>query len=165
MSENETVQTVDGGEENGFQPITSQADLDRLIGERLSRERAKFADYDDLKAAAEKLGQIEESNKSEIQKALERAEAAEKRAEEAAAAEAAAGLKAVRAEIAAAKGVPASLLSGSTVEELEVAAEELVKWRDTNAPASKPGPLRSGAGRPDNAVSARELAVLKLRAT
>ena len=30
----------------------TQADLDRIVSERLQRERAKFADYDDLKAKA-----------------------------------------------------------------------------------------------------------------
>lgn len=52
----------------GFQPITSQADLDRILGERLTRERAKYADYKDLKAKAQQLDVIEESKKTEIQK-------------------------------------------------------------------------------------------------
>lgn len=38
-----------GGE---FKPITSQDELNRVIGDRVARERAKFADYDDLKARA-----------------------------------------------------------------------------------------------------------------
>lgn len=60
-----------GGETSatdGFQPITSQADLDRLLGERLARERQKFADYDDLKKKASELDKIEDANKTEIQK-------------------------------------------------------------------------------------------------
>lgn len=63
-----------GGETSatgGFQPITSQADLDRILGERLTRERAKFADYKDLKEKAKQLDQIEESNKTELQKMQE----------------------------------------------------------------------------------------------
>lgn len=35
-----------------FDPITSQEDLDKIVGARLAREREKYADYDDLKAAA-----------------------------------------------------------------------------------------------------------------
>lgn len=59
-----------------FTPITSQDDLNRILGERLARERAKFDDYDDLKAKASRLDEIEDANKSEIEKAREEAEAA-----------------------------------------------------------------------------------------
>lgn len=54
-----------------FKPITSQADFDRLIGERVSRERAKYGDYADLKAKAAKFDEAEEATKSEIQKAAD----------------------------------------------------------------------------------------------
>ena len=51
----------------------TQAEMDAIIGERLSRERAKFADYDDLKAKASKFDATEEASKSELQKATEKA--------------------------------------------------------------------------------------------
>ena len=42
--------------EEGFTPITSQEQLDRIIGERVKREKEaaakKYADYDDLKVKA-----------------------------------------------------------------------------------------------------------------
>lgn len=53
----------------GFTPIATQDELDRRVGERLARERAKFADYDELKAKAAKLDEVEAANKSELQKA------------------------------------------------------------------------------------------------
>ena len=34
-----------------FKTIETQEELDRIIGERLSRQKEKFADYDDLKAS------------------------------------------------------------------------------------------------------------------
>lgn len=37
-----------------------QEDVDRIVKERLERERAKFADYDDLKAKAEGAKSVEE---------------------------------------------------------------------------------------------------------
>lgn len=43
----------------GFQPITTQADLDRIIGQRVERERAKYADYGDVKARAAKADEAE----------------------------------------------------------------------------------------------------------
>ena len=81
-----------GGEQNGstppeakseFTPITSQDDLNRIIAERVQRERGKYADYKDLKAKAARLDEIEEANKTEAQKAAERLSAAETRAAEA----------------------------------------------------------------------------------
>lgn len=57
---------------DGFTPINSQADLDRLIGERITRERAKFADYDELKAKAAKVDQAEQANQTEAEKTAKR---------------------------------------------------------------------------------------------
>lgn len=57
---------------DGFKPITSQDDLNHVITERVNRERAKFADYADLKTKAAKLDQIEQANKSEADKFSER---------------------------------------------------------------------------------------------
>ena len=50
-----------------FKPITSQDELNRIVGERV--KRAKPADYDDLKAKAEKLDEIERANQTEAEKA------------------------------------------------------------------------------------------------
>lgn len=60
-----------------FKPITSQEDLNRVLEDRLRRERAKFADYRDVKAKASKLDEIEQANKSEIDKAMDRVTKAE----------------------------------------------------------------------------------------
>lgn len=51
----------------------TQAEIDALIADRIGRERKKYADYNDLKAAAAKLAEIEESQKTELQKATETA--------------------------------------------------------------------------------------------
>ncbi|OHU67401.1 hypothetical protein BKG87_22160 [Mycobacteroides chelonae] len=138
-----------GGEgrepESKFDPITNQEEFDKRLAQRLGRERAKFSDYDALKAKAAKLDEIEAANKSELQKLSERADAAEKRAEKA-------ELESLRAAVASEKGVPASSLIGRTREELEAGADELIAWRDKNAPppkkvttATSGGGLKSGA--------------------
>lgn len=62
-----------------FTPITSQEDLNRIIAARVSR--AKPSDYDDLKAKAAKLDEIEQQNMSELDKAAAKIKAAEARAE------------------------------------------------------------------------------------
>ena len=119
-------ETANAGEQNShqFEAITSQEDLDRIIQTRLERERKKFADYDDAKAAQARLAELEEANKTAEQKQQEALAKAERELEELRTAKA-------RAEVAAAKGVPADLLTGSTVEELEAAADALIKFRET----------------------------------
>lgn len=54
-----------------------QADVDRIVAERLARERAKIGDVKALKAAADELAAIKESQKSEAQKTADRIAAAE----------------------------------------------------------------------------------------
>ena len=46
----------------------TQTELNQLIAERLKRERDKHADYDQLKAAADELAKIKESQLSETEK-------------------------------------------------------------------------------------------------
>lgn len=49
----------------------TQSEMDAIIGERLKRDRAKYADYEELKAKAAKFDEAEEASKSELQKAVE----------------------------------------------------------------------------------------------
>lgn len=67
---------VEGGNTSGetptadeFKPITSQDDLNKVISERVARERAKYADYKDVKAKAAELDQIKQANRTEAEKA------------------------------------------------------------------------------------------------
>lgn len=53
---------------DAFTPVTTQEEFDRRLGERLSRERARYADYDDLKAKAAKFDEADAATKSELQK-------------------------------------------------------------------------------------------------
>jgi hypothetical protein len=55
--------------DDGFKPVTSQQQFDRMVQERIARERAKYADYEELKKAAARLAEIEEANASELEKA------------------------------------------------------------------------------------------------
>lgn len=68
-------QTPGAGDE--FKAITSQEEFDRIITDRVKRERAKFADYKDLKSKADQFDKLAEANKSEIEKANDRIAAAE----------------------------------------------------------------------------------------
>ena len=130
-----TEQTV---VEESFKAPASQEELDRIIQGRLDRERKKIpTDYDELKAKAQKFAEWEESQKTEAEKVQARLDAAEKRAVELES-------KALRAEVAAAKGVPVALLTGGTQEELEAAADALLDFRGEQKPA---GPSSSAIAR------------------
>lgn len=61
-----------GGEKQEFTPPASQDDLNKIIEERLKRERAKFADYDELKTKAATFDQLQDAKKTDEQKLLDR---------------------------------------------------------------------------------------------
>ena len=93
----------------------TQADVDRIVADRLKREReatrAKYADYDDLKAKAAGATSLEE-RVADIERQARESEQ-----------------RALRAEIANAKGLTpsqAKRLVGATREELEADADELL---------------------------------------
>lgn len=139
-------QEQNDGEQGGneFTPITSQADFDRKISERISRERAKFSDYDDLKAKAEKFDQVEEEAKSELEKAQDRATKAENRANEL---ETAAQIQGWKKQVEGETGVPADALAGSTLDEIQAHAEKIRPLM--GAEPSTPRTVVRGEGEPD----------------
>ena len=94
----------------------SQEEVNAIVGDRLKREREKYADYESLREKAAKLDEIEEASKSELQKATERAQQLEaeltglRKADE---------LRKIRESVANETGVPANLLSGEDEETLK----------------------------------------------
>jgi hypothetical protein len=76
MSETGNEGGQQGGDE-GFKPITTQEDFNKAIAERVSRERAKFADYNDLKAKAAKVDEALEAGKTAEQRFNDRLAALE----------------------------------------------------------------------------------------
>ncbi|MEW2011401.1 hypothetical protein AB0300_18220 [Microbacterium sp. NPDC078814] len=118
MAENEAPQGAEPVEGEQAQGTDWKAEARKWE----SRAKQNLADAKANEGAAQRLAEIEEAQKTEAQKAQERLEAAEKRAAEL-------ELRAARAEVAATKGVPANLLSGSTQEELEASADALLAFR------------------------------------
>lgn len=123
MSDEQT--TPEGGDKGGtsgnYTPPATQAELDRIISERIARERAKYADYSDLKAKAAKFDELTEAQKSEIQRVTERADAAERALAERTA-------EALRLRVAAKHGISGEyleLLHGGDEESLEANAARL----------------------------------------
>lgn len=89
---------------DGFKPITSQDEFERILGKRLQRERAKFADYDDLKSKVAD----QEATIADLREKLGEST-----------------LKDLRKSIADEAGIPENLLRGTTEEELKAHAEDL----------------------------------------
>jgi regulator of replication initiation timing len=59
-----------------FKPIATRAEMDAFLRDRVARVEKKasekYADYDDLKAKAAKLDEIEQANQTEAEKAAKR---------------------------------------------------------------------------------------------
>jgi hypothetical protein len=53
--------------------LLAQDEVDRIVEQRLARERAKFSDYDTLKARAAKADELEAANATETEKAIAKA--------------------------------------------------------------------------------------------
>ena len=72
MPEN-TVQVENNtqGQPAASERTFTQAEMDSIIGERLGRLKAKYADYDELKTKATAYDEAAEASKSELQKAVE----------------------------------------------------------------------------------------------
>lgn len=112
------------------------------VNDFLAKEKGKWqqqhADYDDLKAKAAKLDELEAASRTDVEKAAQRAADAEQKAADAEA-------RALRFEVASTKGLSAAQakrLTGSTREELEADADELL---DTFKPAEEPKPTPGSA--------------------
>ncbi len=139
-------QPTEGGK-SGWTPPASQDEFNRIITERVARERAKFAGFDDLKTKASEYDKLQEANKTELEKLTEQLATAQREA-----------TAAKREAFAATKGVPASLVTGKTPEEWAASAAEALAWKGapTKPPAAPPAEgVQGNVGKP---VGATDLA-------
>lgn len=128
-----------------FQPITSQDDLNKIISDRVKRERAKFGDYNDVKAKAARLDEIEQASQTELERANKRAEEAEARAR-------AVELSLSRSRIAAEKGIAdwSDFITGDNEDDMAAAADLIASRLATAASPRQPRPDLN-QGRPESA--------------
>jgi hypothetical protein len=158
MSEEQEGQSTAGQQEQKpaeFTPITSQEEFDKVLAKRLERERAKFADYDTLREKASKFDEVQEASKSELQKAQERAEAAEKRATEF-------EHVALRTRIATEMGVIPEVIQGSDEETMRASAQRVLDWANQGKRTPPPTkPLASGSAAPKDGENGRAAAALR----
>ena len=134
MSDIATVPTQENAE---MQTRTfTQEEVNAIVGKRLAEEKGKYSDYEEIKAKAAKFDEAEEANKSELQKAMERANNLEaelnglKKSEE---------IRQTRERIATETGIPANLLTGDTEESCKAQAEAIKAFATPNYPKVKDG--------------------------
>lgn len=65
--------TGKGSESSEESRTFTQEELDRIVGERLARERKNLGDVDELRRKAEEFDRLEEERKSELEKERDRA--------------------------------------------------------------------------------------------
>lgn len=122
---NETVtqeaRTTAAGEQQEPRTFT-QEEVNSIVADRLNRERAKYADYDDLKAKASQY----DTTKAQLD-ALNSANAR----------------RDMIARVAAATGCPAELLTGDTEEACTAQAQAITAFAKTQQPAGYPN-VRDG---------------------
>ena len=115
----------------------TQADLDRIVKDRLMREREKYGDYDALKAKADKFDEIEEASKTELQKATEKAKALQ---DELDAFKKAESLRTMREKVAHDTGVPVNLLTAESEDACKEQAKQILEFsRPSGYPQVKDG--------------------------
>lgn len=130
----ETVnQEMTANEEKTF----TQDEVNQMIGERLAREKAKYSNYEELEAKAQKFDEIEEKSKTELQKAQEERDAFKAELE---GMKKANSVRELREKVAKEKNIPANLLTGETEEECTAQADAILSFAMPNVyPAVKDG--------------------------
>lgn len=103
----------------------TQADLDRIVQERVNRERAKYEGFEDFKAKAQKYDEQEEANKTELQKAQERATELEAKLKQREHEDA---VREMKKKVADEMKVPVDLLTGDTEEACKEQAQAIMTF-------------------------------------
>ena len=119
----------DAGTEKTF----TQAEIDAIIEGRLAREKQKYADYESLKEKADKYDEFQQQNKSELQKATEKADALQAELDTL---KKEGTVRQVREKVSKELNIPAELLSGEDEETCKKQAEAILKFAK---PKSYPG--------------------------
>ena len=138
MEKQETVNQETATKEVETKTFT-QEEVNGIVNDRLARERKKYEgiDLEALKRKAVKFDEMEEANKTELEKANEKVNALQyeldsiRKEKE---------LTAMREQVAKEIGIPVNLLTGSTEEECKEQAEAIKAFAAPNGyPTIKDG--------------------------
>lgn len=123
---NETVNQEKMENEAPTGKTFTQAEIDEIISDRLRRERLKYANYDELKEKAAKFDAAEEANKTELQKATEKAADLQAKLDAFTKADT---VRQIREKVSAETGVPLNLLTGDDEETCRKQAKDMLAWK------------------------------------
>lgn len=134
----ENEKTVTGQEDGLKEGKTfTQEEVNRIVQERITRDRKDRADYDEIKAKAEKFDALEEASKTELQKVTERANKLEAENQ---ALKKAGEIRSVREKVSKETGVPANLLTGEDEESCKSQATAILAFKNPSGyPSLKDG--------------------------
>lgn len=127
----------------------TQEEVDALIKKRLARAKSDVpSDYEELKEKATKFDEIQTANKTELEKANEelgrlRADIAKR--------DETARIQKLKDEVSKETGVPVSLISGTTKEEMETFAQSVAEYakKDSAPVLKKSGKFAQGNNKDD----------------
>lgn len=116
----------------------TQEDVNRIVTDRLYKERQKYEgiDLDALKEKAAKFDEMEEANKSELQKANDKAIQLEAELKELKKAN---EVRDIRDKVAKETGVPYSLLTAETEEDCRTQAKAVLDYKASTYPTVRDG--------------------------
>ena len=103
----------------------TQDEVNAIVADRLARERAKYADYDDLKGKASRVDEAD-TRAAALQQQLDAMKSDNDRRE-------------MKQRVSAATGVPAALLTGETEEACTAQAQEILKFAEPAYPNVRDG--------------------------
>lgn len=109
-------------EQKAEEKIFTQAEANSFLKKEEAKIKAKYSDYAELKEKAAKFDELAEANKTELEKANEKAA---KLQAELDGIKKAAELREMREKIAAENNIPANLLTGATEEECNAQVESI----------------------------------------
>lgn len=137
IMENTVIEQANGTEieKNQESRTFTQEELDNIVSNRLKRESAKYADYEELKEKASKFDEIEEASKSELQKATEKADALQKQIDSMTKEK---EIRELREKVAKDTGVPVGLLMGATEEDCMEQAYNILAFKNESAKTGYP---------------------------
>lgn len=142
---NTSSENTEAEADGGFEAITSQEQLDKVLSKRLERERAKYADYEELKQKAAEAA----DSRSEVEKLHDRVKELEQERHQSA-------IEAAKAKAASEHGVPADLLVGDDTDAIEAHAKRLSEYVAAQAPTT--GAYVKNVGRDDAEASVESYA-------
>ena len=122
---NTSSENTEAEVDSGFEAITSQEQLDKVLSKRLERERAKYSDYEELKQKAAEAA----DSRSEVEKLHDRVKELEQERHQSA-------VEAAKAKAASEYGVPADLLVGDDTDAIEAHAKRLSEYVAAQAPST-----------------------------